>query len=143
MVQLAGPARLQPAFSPAWAPCEKVLNPAGSGPVLCKLIAAVICRSAGGSVVVLPGVPPDPVPDADTVGVVLPCAEPGLPWFSSTTAAPAPAPSRASTSSPIFHHRPERRRWPGADPGGTSERGAAPDHCGGAPGQPPGPTVGW
>src|SRR5579862_1313357 len=134
--QSVGRARLNPAFSFAWAGWEYVVNPAGSGPVLVMLIASTICVLADGSVpppagvVAVPGLVAGVLAGVDAwpggvLLVVLLCLS------RTTVVAPAIAPSTARTTRPIFHHPPDRRPgggavgWSGQLPGLSAGPGLA------------------
>src|SRR5208282_3778237 len=96
-VHLGGAPMLKPAVSVPVAGRVNLVQPAGSGPVVCSLIALTICGavSAGAS----DGVAGDDEP---------PSGVPVVPCRSSTmVAAPAPAPSTASSTS--ASHNPVRR----------------------------------
>src|SRR5580704_10561176 len=125
---------LNPAASVPVAGRVTVVHPAGSGPVVCSLMALTICGavSCGASV-------PVPVEDDDE----LPVGVPGVPGRSSTmAAAPAPAPSTASSTS--TSHNPVRRlrgrpaAGAGRPPGGAADPGHGAVPC---PAAAPGPAA--
>src|SRR5271154_3366220 len=107
---------VKPAASVPVACRVTVVHPAGSGPVVCSLIALTICGavSAGGSV-------------EDVAGDdVLPFGVPVVSCRSSTmVAAPAPAPSTASSTS-ASHNLDRRLRGPAGEAAGGPAHGAGP-----------------
>src|ERR1700726_4322382 len=91
---------LKPAASVPVAGRVSVVHPAGSGPVVCSLIALTICGAVSGGASV-----PVPVEDDDDeppAGVLVVSDR-----SSTMAAAPPPAPSTAS--SPSASHNPVRR----------------------------------
>src|SRR5580704_3047448 len=125
---------LNPAASVPVAGRVTVVHPAGSGPVVCSLMALTICGavSCGASV-------PVPVEDDDE----LPVGVPGVSGRSSTmAAAPAPAPSTASSTS--TSHNPVRRLRgrPAAGAGRRPPDGGADPGHGAVPGPAAAPAPG-
>src|SRR5580700_10300830 len=115
---------VKPAASVPVAGRLSVVHPAGSGPVVCSLTALTICGAVSGGASVPVPVEDDEPPDG--VLVVL---------FRSSTMVAAPAPAPSTASSTRASHNPVRRlRGPAGAGAGRPPGGAADPAHGATPG---------